>query len=103
MGKIQDLFCSVGFVSFLMKLPSDFRFFWMLYSWIKLALTRCLLIEVPCSLLTELLFSVHSKPEANPGCLEGTVYLENSLHMELKAHLNGLSVLSLELGAHLVK
>lgn len=63
----------------------------MLYIWIKLALSRCLLIEVPCSLLTELLFSVHSKPEANPEYLEGTAYLENSLHIELKAQLNGLS------------
>lgn len=46
-----------------------------------------------CVFLTELLFSVYSKLEANLGCLEGTGSLENALHTELKAHLNGLSVL----------
>lgn len=70
----------------------------MLYIWIKLSLTRCLLIEVPCFLfcfvLTEFLFRVYSKLEANPGCLEGMGNLESSLHTEFKAHLNGLSVLS---------
>ena len=37
---------------------------------------------------------VCSKLEANPACLEGLGYLENSLHTAFKAHLNGLFLLS---------
>lgn len=43
----------------------------MLYTWIKLSFTRCLLIDVPCSFLIELLFSIYSKLEANPGLFGG--------------------------------
>lgn len=42
------------------------------------------------------LFSVCSKLEASPGCVEGMRYLGNSLHTELKPTLNRLSVLDPE-------
>lgn len=60
----------------------------------KFVTHQMFLIDVNCSFLIELLFSVNSKLEATPCCLEDIGCLSHSFHDEFKAHLSRLSVLS---------